>query len=390
MNHSTRGPMEGEQWKIDRTFPSGLFLSITRSQGILQDISFVATLGKKEPNFESIDHREYQYDMDKLKREKRHIAHFQTNTVAWHPSKPLLVTAGVSNVVKLWNTTDGRLLTKHVLCPSPSAKIEDIRWAPDGACFVAYEGRQTPIIYDGETGEMVFSLKDDQNKYRLVNGHLGFMFFDPWRPNSNQLTTIQEKGILSLWNRESGKLEQSIDCNVKEIFHFSWHPSGRFIAVCDLDNSTTSVIDVNNAKIIAVLRDRRLNGWLPDGKGVWMRSGDWSSHLVWDAQEMVEEPISKAVYQGGILQHREGLKTENAWDKEVFLRDIYRNVSADGLRYIEVSHRGEAKIFSTESLRVVSTLPQKIYSAAWSSHDGQLLATCVPFNHGESHIWRLQ
>ena len=347
MTSSLRGPIKGEQWKRERTLPSGFY----------------------SPNPSSS---------------------LESKELAWHPSKPLLVTTGSYGLMKLWDTIDGNLLTNDVYRSSYS-DVKDIRWAPDGEFFAAYD-QKNPIICDGRTGEKLYSLHSERGLHEQRQGYnydWQYMFFDPWRPNSKQITTIGKNGILNISSRESGELDQSIDCNVENFYHFSWHPSGRFIAIHAWSSCGASIIDVNNERIIAVLPDRFLYGWLPDGKGIWGRTRDRQNHFIWDAQEMKEELISIDEFPNGIVKYTLGIKTENAWDEKARLCPTFKNVSADGVRYIEVSKEGEAKIFSSESSTVVSTLPMKVNAAAWSSHDGGLLATCA-FRGSEAHIWQLQ
>jgi hypothetical protein len=111
-----------------------------------------------------------------------------------------------------------------------------------------------------------------------------------------------------------------------------------------------------------------LVGWSPDGKILIARKDkNKDEFVVWDALKIKERPMP------------EGIRDE------LWFKRFSKNISADGLRYIQVAHR-EGNIHSLESDELIFTLPKEVISAAWCPLDGGLLATC---GGSETHIWRV-
>src|SRR4029077_12717871 len=83
---------EGEEWKLPRTLPSGLLVSNRRDT----NPNWWKTVFTKNIDTTEEDVRHLQYDIARHKRESPdlfiQIRH--TSSVAWHPTKRLLVTAG--------------------------------------------------------------------------------------------------------------------------------------------------------------------------------------------------------------------------------------------------------------------------------------------------------
>ena len=75
---------------------------------------------------------------------------------------------------------------------------------------------------------------------------------------------------------------------------------------------------------------------------------------------------------------------------ELWFKRFFKNISADGLRYVKVEHDENyvrsTNIYSVASDELVATLPKPITSAAWSPVDGGLLATC---GGSETHVWKI-
>jgi len=388
---------EGEQWKLERTLPSALFLGVERK--------WWEELLDKYPKG-SDDFRPFQYDVERHQRETPWLYADKTratHSVSWHPAKMLLVTAGEGGVTKLWDVETGDLITRRPYWSSYSSG-DAISWSYDGEVFA-----DEKYIFDGRTGEKLSSSHNNLQGHRIPvpglddlrystsgyhqrrggnddlrrgTSHLSSSNnFGPWRPSSNQylLNSLNKNMDLNPWklssdqyvtglvfrNRRTGEVEKVIDCNVPSaIEDFAWHPSGQFIAASFREHNIR-IIDIDEARTVDSLSVQHLVGWDPDGKVLVLRKEKGKDDfLIWDALETKEKPLPEEMKQ------------------QLWFKRFFANISADGLRYIK-----GANIYSVESDRLLATLPTSVTCAAWSPIDGGLLATC---RGTETKIWRLK
>ena len=392
-------PKVGETWRLERALPSGLNFLLNTDDSYKNEIKELLKwklLGITP--YRDFDERPYVYDTEKFLSEdpRRNIQCWETESISWHPTKKWLVTAGTGNLAKLWDVENGNMITKHPIWDTksyaPSQADGTLCWSYDGAMFVSFNNS-----YDGNTGERLtrnllqdFSSYSNQDYHDLRGGEYradGFRTTSPfsstnnfslWRPNSEQFMNGRNEENLILRNRCTGEIEKIIDCGViSKIKDFAWHPKGRFIAVT-FENDNIRVIDLDDAKIVADLSVQNLVGWSPDGKILVARKEKFKDDFViWDALETEEKPIPEEI------------------KNELWFKRFFKNMSADGLRYIKIEHDENyvrsTNIYSVESDELVATLPKEVTSAAWCPIDGGLLATCGKgeTQKGETHIWRI-
>lgn len=392
-------PKEGEVWRLERTLPSGLNLLLNTDDSYKNEIKELLKWKLLGINpYRDFDDRPYVYDIEKFLSEdsRRDTQHWETESISWHPTKKWLVTAGTGSLAKIWDVENGNMTTKHPFWDTKSYTSSSadgtLCWSYDGAMFVSFNDS-----YDGNTGErLTRNLTQDSSSYSnekyygLRGGEYradGFRTASPfsstnnfslWRPNSEQFMNGRNEENLILRNRRTGEIEKIIDCGVtSKIKDFAWHPKGRFIAVT-FENDNIRVIDLDDAKIVADLSVQILVGWSPDGKMLVARKEkSKDDFVIWDALETEEKPMSEEI------------------KNELWFKRFFKNISADGLRYIKVEHDENyvcsTNIYSVKSDELVATLPKEVTSAAWCPIDGGLLATCGKgeTRKGETHIWRI-
>lgn len=378
-------PTLGEQWKLERTLPSGLVL-------LLNDTSFIADF-KNFMKFKlfgvmprsDFDERPYLYNVPKFHEEDpgRSIQQRTTISLAWHPTKPLLATAGDGNIPRIWDVETGRCETKRTFWHTASP-AEMLAWSADGELFIS----GTDVV-DGRTGESVCdagvrtyfrysvmtynSLRWHNASFRGAS-HLSSTYnFTPWRPRYNQVTFENFDNNLVLQNGRTGEIERVIDCDVgSQIVDFAWHPKGRFVAVA-FEEHNIRIIDVDQLRIIDDLSVRRLTGWSPDGRMLVARKEEPKDEFVcWNALETREQAMPERM------------------KKQLWFMRFSSNISADGLRFVG-SERDDkrdwrTRIYSVSSGEMLATLPGHIGAALWSPVDGGVLATC---EGSETSIWRM-
>lgn len=380
-------PKQGEDWRLDRSLPSGLLLQVRDE--------YHKRWGKMYPKRSDVFRRLQYGDLEQHKRENPWLAVQIRNTssISWHPTERLLVTAGDGIIAKLWDTETGKLITQEPLYSTSPG--DSISWSYDGEVFAVDK-----CLFDGGTGEELafipgpgsgrytgyrYSDLRGMRDYYAGASHLSFSYnFSPWRPGTNQYMLLDieasatGEGAVNPWkpdsnqygkclvfrNRCTGEIEKAIDSSVSsQIEDFAWHPSGRFIAVAFRDYNAR-IIDIDDARTIDSLSVQHLVGWSPDGKGLVLRKEKGKADFViWDALETKEKPMPEEIRN------------------ELWFKRFFANISADGLRYIK-----NVNIYSVNSDELIATLPKQVSSAAWSPIDGGLLATC---DGSETHIWSL-
>jgi WD40 repeat protein len=373
-------PKEGEEWKLDRALPSGLLVSKRHDS----DTKRWQNIFSKKADIVEEDVRHLQYDIARHQSENPNlfIQIRATYSVAWHPTKRLLVTAGDGILAKLWDTETGKLVTQRPLYSTSPG--DSLSWSNDGAAFTVDH-----YLFDGTTGERLGSRLGPGSgaystyAYERRRGICAPDFgthstssnnFSPFRPNSNQYllrdieASIADKEAINPWkpgpdqygrclvlrNWHTGEVEKIIDCRVSSgIEDFAWHPSGRFIAVAFKENNVR-ILDIDNVRTVDSLSFQHIVGWNPAGRILVLRktsTGD--DFMIWDALEAKESPMPEEMRN------------------EIWFRQFFENLSADGLRYIKGFN-----IYSTDSDRIIAELPaQHITAAAWSPIDGGVLAT---------------
>ncbi len=388
-----RLPRVGEIWSLERTLPSGLVLGInwTKWEEAVDAVRYLLRLPGKRFN-RGYDFRKLQYRPEQQLKEHPllNIMQWETSALSWHPTKKLLVTAGIGNYAKLWDVTNGNMITESPIWDSGeytgSAAARVLTWSYDGKIFISFGNS-----YDGDTGEHLInnllpsSSWYTNDRYGSLRGHyIGADYsapspfsssgnFSPWRPYSEQFLNGHGEEHLVLRNRVTGNIEKGIACDVPSpIRDFAWHPKGRFIAV-SFDRHNIRIIDLDEARIVDDLSVQHIVGWSPDGKVLVARQEfGTDDFVIWIGPDGRQQPMPEEMKQ------------------EVWFKRFSKNISADGLRYFRIAHddRGSysPNIYSVKSDELLATLPKSVTSAAWCPTDGALLATCYK---NETYLWRV-
>lgn len=346
---------------------------------------------KAKYNFDNRPFHEYPEEYLESNFPNWKIKSFSTKSIAWHPKGNYLVTTGERHLTKLWRA-DGNLIPITVRFEA-NYGTQTISWSSPGGnkrIFIANErlyDNMGNYLRDIEISEYTISRYEDlreirrRSNYLYGTSHLSSNHnFSPWRPNSNQL--IEKRGVekLELVNALTGDIEKTIDCKGGVITDFAWHPSGYFIAV-SFEEQNIKIFDIESGESVGKpMSVQHILGWSDDGKVfVGRKEGYKRDFVIWDATEMEEKSMPEEM------------------EKDTWFQKFFKNISADGLRYIKLEddktknsprsdHYKKGSIYSVESDQLVATLPKKLTFAAWSPIDGGLLATC---GGSETHIWRL-
>ena len=364
---TAKQPIIGETWNLSRTFPSGVGIGSVdpeNSKGLFREIvDNLFGIKRPKPSKSDRDVRSYQYDIKKLDGNPYlpYLGNWDTKLVSWHPSKQLMVTAGYRGNVKLWQISNGKLLTP-IPWQSTYASGSNIVWMNKGLVFKIDEN----CICSGETGDKIideYSIKEYEGCSPLY-----FSSID-WRPNSKSEFAISDGSKVNLIDSSTKDIKYSLDFKFDLIDKLKWHPGGRYLAVL-IENSGIKIVDMDDHLLIDAIAGKDLVGWSPNGRYLVAKDGEIGI-IVWDSISMQEN--SSVDFENEI------------WFKKL-VKDI--EISADELRYLELQY-GVVNLYSTNSNEHLAQLKLEskyINSANWSPINGSHIATSA---NSESQIWTL-
>src|SRR5262245_18417603 len=93
-------PKVGEEWKLERSLPSGLLLWVKDNSKLCTQSRWWHWTKK-----DTTDYRRLQYDVERHQRQNPYLSlQFRnTHSISWHPTVKLLASTGDGCISKLWN-----------------------------------------------------------------------------------------------------------------------------------------------------------------------------------------------------------------------------------------------------------------------------------------------
>ena len=111
---------------------------------------------------------------------------------AWSPDSTHIATASYDGTAKIWNGQTGELL---FTLSSHTDIVADVAWSPDGDKLATVSVDGSARIWDTSTGEELFTLLSHENEvYRAV-----------WSPVENHLLTSGQDGTARIWDGDTGE-----------------------------------------------------------------------------------------------------------------------------------------------------------------------------------------
>lgn len=307
-------------------------------------------------------------------------------TVAFHPFRNILASAGGDKIIKLW---DEDLETARELI-GHTDWIRSIAFSPDGNFLASASSDRTIRIWDINTGkeeqilsghtDWIWSLAfskdgkklvsgsndgtvriwDLENKVseRVLRGHDGWVRTVAFSPNNQLVASAGDDQVIRLWNVESGELVKILEGHQNQIWAIGFTPEGEILFSGGYDK-TIILWDVSNGNKLRILRGHF--GWVtslscsPDNKVLISGSDDQTLRL-WDVQ--TGKP--NKVFQG----------TSNKINSISYLPGSNLLASGGTDRQVRLWNTSDGqceKVFSGHTNRIKSVA---------ISHDGKLLASC--------------
>lgn len=113
--------------------------------------------------------------------------------VAFSPNGKFVVTGSMDNTIKLWDFKSGKEIRSFSEHTGP---IRTVFFSPDGSKILSASADNKALVYDVETGAVLVEII--QKKDRLWKACFS--------PDGSKILTMADRGVISLWNSESGEL----------------------------------------------------------------------------------------------------------------------------------------------------------------------------------------
>lgn len=138
-------------------------------------------------------------------------------TLAFHPTRPRLVSGGSDGAVLLWDTADGTLVHR---CTRHTSAIYGAAFGARGD-LVTGERAGTLIVRDGGTGAV----------RRALVGHTGSVWPFAFHPDGSQLAVSDDQFTLRLWDPGTGECRHELTGHAREVTSVHFSPDSTALAI---------------------------------------------------------------------------------------------------------------------------------------------------------------
>jgi WD40 repeat protein len=244
---------------------------------------------------------------------------FIVNT-RWSPDAERIATVDSQNMLHIWDTTSGDLITRFSIA---GEGLTEISWSPDGAQIAASTSRDFTVrIWDVETGEVLQTLEVFPSNEEGMSVE--------WQPNGHYLAAVAfgERERLHFWKYTTeGFQSVESDSFTSLAYDLRWSPDGQQLAFADfagihvIDNFTN-----NNLEARRYIDQPTLwFVWSPDSSKV---IGEYTtSYIEWKPSVQIID-----VQTGAVLM--------NLPENEDFLGDLSWSTNSD-----KITTRGEDGVY---------------------------------------------
>lgn len=142
--------------------------------------------------------------------------HYEAQTLAVHPSKPLLAAIWGPAEARLWDLASGRVLPFSF---PHEAAINELRFSLDGSILVSGSDDNTASVWDVETGRKIHKLEHDSRVNTILIA------------SELKLITGCEDGAVYIWDLNGQEPEPTQLYHRRPIRSLDLDPSGKLLAV---------------------------------------------------------------------------------------------------------------------------------------------------------------
>jgi hypothetical protein len=138
-------------------------------------------------------------------------------SVAWSPDGKTLASGSRDNMVKLWDTATGKLLST---LEGHSGEVWSVAWSPDGKTLASGSSDQTVKLWDTATGKLLTTLQ----------GHNDVVASVAWSPDGKILASGSSDKTVKLWEAATGKPLTTLEGHTGTVYSVAWSPDGKTLA----------------------------------------------------------------------------------------------------------------------------------------------------------------
>ncbi|MBK7199843.1 pentapeptide repeat-containing protein [Candidatus Amarolinea dominans] len=145
----------------------------------------------------------------------------RTWTVAWHPQRAWLATAGSDGRIRVWDLASGAC---RLDLPGHTAWVQMIAFSPDGGRLVSCGSDKTVRLWDTADGRPLASHRRHSLSVVIV----------AWSPDGRLVASGSEDSTVCLWQPETGELV-ALPEHPNSVRGLAFSADGRWLASCDDD-----------------------------------------------------------------------------------------------------------------------------------------------------------
>jgi WD40 repeat protein len=204
------------------------------------------------------------------------------SAVEFSPDGGRLVSSDGDGSVRLWDIATGREITPPLLGQSTPRWVRSLAFSPDGTRLAAIDTDKNMWLWDPATREQIGHVR--------VGSSSGTTTALVFTPDSKQLVTADDSGLVTRWNSVDGtRSGDPVKIHTGGINAVALTPDGTRLALSvgeTAEESEVEIWDAVTGKRISPLligHEDRVNGLLFTPDGTWLASGGEDGTVrLWD------------------------------------------------------------------------------------------------------------
>jgi serine/threonine protein kinase len=139
--------------------------------------------------------------------------------VVWSPDSRLLAGGGNNMLIKIWDTSSGKL---SVTLKGHRDFVQGLAWSRDGFSLASASADKTVIIWD--------ALQGGAPQQTLV-GHSDTVYAVAWSPDGTLLASASADKTVMIWDAQhGGQPKQVLTGHTDAVYSVAWSPDGKLVA----------------------------------------------------------------------------------------------------------------------------------------------------------------
>jgi len=181
----------------------------------------------------------------------------EVRALAFNPKGDVLATAGRDGVIRLWDTTGGRL-TKALI--GHEKEITCVAWSPDGKLLASGSKDVTIRVWNVQSGMSVHVLADRTEEVCWV----------AWSPDGKTIVSTGREEGLHFWDAQLGEMTRKLEGSVTgNHYRVAFSPDGKTLASAGNDRAVRLWDAASGEKVREMVMGEG-PGW---GCVLWTRDG---------------------------------------------------------------------------------------------------------------------